>query len=194
MAEAKSFVNDPSGYTKGAIDGAWNEGKRLLTTEQGNGELVPKVVSAILLKKAGGKLGRTKSPGGKSQKSTVGENKTGVSNPVEVPFEDVKTPPLIYREGNPSPGNLTARAIDEGNLSFRDSLSNPFPLKEGQRPVFRPNQPYFSIDTSKLPADSVIPDNKPPGHVSVKGVSPEVLKDAVSERGKFPKKDETEND
>lgn len=69
-------------------------------------------------------------------------------------------------------------------------LSNPYPLREGQRPVFRPGEPYFGIDTSKLPPESVIYDNKPPGHVSVQNVTPEELQQAANEtniRGKCPK-------
>lgn len=96
-------------------------------------------------------------------------------------------PSTIFREGNPSPGNLTPRSVDEGILSFRDSLSNPWPLQPGQRPVFRPGEPYFQIDTTKLPPGSVIPDNIPPGHVGVQNVAAKILKDAVSGRGKLPK-------
>jgi RHS repeat-associated protein len=100
---------------------------------------------------------------------------------------DESIPGIIYREGDPNPGNLTPRAVDEGNLSFRDSLSNPVPLAAGQRPVLRPGEKYFGIDTSQLPKGSVVYDNVPPGHVSVRGVPPHVLKAAVVERGKFPK-------
>jgi hypothetical protein len=100
-------------------------------------------------------------------------------------------PSVIYREGTPRPGNLTPRAVDDGMLSFRDSLSNPWtPPAErppGWRPVLRPDEPYIGIATSQLPPGSVIPDNVPPGHVSVTGVSVEDLQAAVTERGKFPK-------
>ena len=89
----------------------------------------------------------------------------------------------IYREGTPSPSNLKPRPSDNGKLSFRSSLSNPYPLAEGQRPVFRPNEPYFGIDTSQLPDGSITYDNIPPGHVSVEGVPPDALKKAVTERG-----------
>ena len=95
-------------------------------------------------------------------------------------------PSVIYREGNPSPSNLTPRAIDQGKLSFRDSLSNPYPLAEGQRPVFRPGEPYFGVATSRLPPGSVAVDNEPVGHVYVQNATPGILKDAVIERGKFP--------
>ena len=90
---------------------------------------------------------------------------------------------VIYREGDPSPSNLKTREGEEA-LSFRDSLSNPIESKD--RPVLRPDKKYFGIDTQKLPAGSVVRDNVPPGHVSVKGVDPQTLKDAVVERGKFP--------
>ena len=63
-------------------------------------------------------------------------------------------PSVIYREGTPRPGNLTPRAVDDGMLSFRDSLSNPWvPPAErppGWRPVLRPDEPYIGIDTSQL--------------------------------------------
>ncbi len=98
-----------------------------------------------------------------------------------------RLPSVIYREGTPRPGNLTPRAVDDGALSFRDSLSNPWPLAPGQRPVFRPGEPYIGIDTSRLPPGSVIPDNIPPGHVSVRGVSVDEFLEALIERGKFPK-------
>jgi hypothetical protein len=111
-------------------------------------------------------------------------------------------PPIIYREGNPNPGNLTPRPTDEGVLSFRDSLSNPItpghPGPPGGRPVFRPGEPYIAVDTSQLPAGSVIPDDNPPGHVGVIGVPPEAIKPGVIPKppgppygpggsGKFPK-------
>jgi hypothetical protein len=90
---------------------------------------------------------------------------------------------IIYREGRPNPGNLTPRPSDNGQLSFRSSLSNPYPLPEGARPVFRPGEPYLGIDTSLLPEGSVVYDDVPPGHVFVEGVPPDVLKEAVVERG-----------
>jgi len=93
-------------------------------------------------------------------------------------------PQVIYRRGKPSPSNLKPRSGEDA-LSFRDSLSNPIPKTE--RPVFEPGDDYFGIDTSKLPPRSVMPDNVPPGHVSVQGVTPEQLQQAVIERGRFPK-------
>ena len=93
-------------------------------------------------------------------------------------------PPIIYRGGKPSPSNLK-QGPGEDALSFRDSLSNPLPKTD--RPVFRPGDDYIGIDTSKLPPGSVVPDNVPLGHVSVKGVTPEQLQKAVIERDKFPK-------
>jgi RHS repeat-associated protein len=96
-------------------------------------------------------------------------------------------PSIIYREGTPSPSNLTPRAVDNGNLSFRDSISNPYPLAPGQRPVFRPGEPYFGVNTSKLPSGSIINDQIPPGHVSVRGAPADTIKQAVTGRWKFPK-------
>jgi RHS repeat-associated protein len=96
------------------------------------------------------------------------------------------TPQIIYRSGKTNPGNLT----DPRGLSFRDSLSNPYPLAPGQRPVFGHGDSYFGINTSNLPRGSVIFDNIPPGHVTVTGVTPAILKDAATQtgiRGNFPK-------
>jgi len=93
-------------------------------------------------------------------------------------------PAIIYRSGKPSPSNLQARPGEDA-LSFREALSNPWPMRD--RPVFRPGDDYFGIDTSRLPPGSVLPDHDPPGHVSVLNVSAEALKDAVVERGRFPK-------
>jgi len=100
-----------------------------------------------------------------------------------------EVPDVVYRGGSPSPSNLTPRPSDAGILSFRDSLSNPWPLAPGQRPVFQPGKPYFGVDTDLLPTGSVIPDGVPPGHVSVLRIDPGLLRDAVTDgsRGKFPK-------
>ena len=101
----------------------------------------------------------------------------------EVPCES--KPPILYRKGRPSPSNLKTRP-GEGYVSFRDSLSNPWP-RTGPT-VFPPGADYFGIDTSQLAEGNLIYDNAPPGHVSVQGVSPDVLKNAVipSTRGTFP--------
>lgn len=101
-------------------------------------------------------------------------------------FGDNVVESTIYRGGGTNPGNLTPRPQDNGELSFRGSLSNPWPLPEGQRPPLPAGQPYFGVDTSKLPPGSVIYDDIPPGHVSVKDVPAEVVKDAIIEKGKFP--------
>lgn len=98
--------------------------------------------------------------------------------------ESVFPAPIIYREGAPNPGNLRPRPRDEGKVSFRNSLSNPIP--KGERAVLRPGEPYFAVDTSLLPAECVIRDDNPPGHVSVVNVSPEDLRSAVCDKGKFP--------
>src|SRR5262249_12573738 len=71
-------------------------------------------------------------------------------------------PGQIFREGTPNPSNLRPRPSDQGVLSFRDSLSNPWTPPElrppNWQPVFRPGEPYFSIDTSQLPPGAVYPD------------------------------------
>jgi RHS repeat-associated protein len=89
---------------------------------------------------------------------------------------------LIYRSGAPSPSNLRP---GPSGLSFRDSLSNPYPA--GPRPVFRPGDDYIVVDAAKLPPGSVIRDNVPPGHVSVHGVDLKTLRDAIVGRGRIPR-------
>jgi RHS repeat-associated protein len=96
-----------------------------------------------------------------------------------------QVPAVIYRAGTPSPSNLTPRAVDSGVLSFRSSLSNP--INSASRPVLGPGETYIGIDTSQLPPGSVVADDVPPGHVSVVGVSPQELRAAVIQRGRFPK-------
>jgi RHS repeat-associated protein len=90
---------------------------------------------------------------------------------------------MIYRAGGGSPSNLKTRAGEDA-VSFRDSLSNP--IESAARPVMRPGDPYIGVDVSMLPPGSVIRDNVPVGHVSVQA-TPEQIKGAIVERGKFPK-------
>jgi RHS repeat-associated protein len=94
-------------------------------------------------------------------------------------------PPIIYRQGGSNPGNFVPRPIDEGALSFRDSLSNP--IDAAAKPVMNPGKPWVAVDTTKLPPGSVIPDGVPPGHVTVIGATPQELQDAVIDTGKFPR-------
>jgi hypothetical protein len=54
------------------------------------------------------------------------------SAPNVLPEANLEIPRYIDREGTPSPGNLAPRADDKGMLSFRSTLSNPFPLEPGQ--------------------------------------------------------------
>ena len=92
----------------------------------------------------------------------------------------------IYREGGRSPSNLKPRPGED--LSFRDSLSNPYPTPPGGRPVFRPGKQYIEVDASKLPPGSVHPDNVPPGHVTVRRTVPwEMIRQAIMRVGRFPK-------
>jgi hypothetical protein len=90
----------------------------------------------------------------------------------------------LFRSGGKNPGNLTPRPGEEG-LSFRDSLSNPYP--KGDRPVFRPGDKYIEVDPLRLPPGSVMRDNIPPGHVTVSPSPVEVLIDAIIKQGRFPK-------
>jgi hypothetical protein len=90
----------------------------------------------------------------------------------------------IYRAGDASPSNLTPRPGEKG-LSFRDSKSNPYP--KGARPVFPPGGKYIEVDPTRLPPGSVIPDNLPPGHVTVLPAPLEVLRNAIMGKRRFPK-------
>jgi hypothetical protein len=105
---------------------------------------------------------------------------------VDSESSDPGIPRVIYRAGKPNPGNFKPRAIDNGNLSFRDSLSNPWPRSPDDRPVFSIGESYFGVDPSRLPPGTVARDDNPPGHLVVGEVSPDVLRAAVVERGKFP--------
>ena len=97
-------------------------------------------------------------------------------------------PGIIYRAGRTNPSNLKPRQMDEGMLSFRDSISNPWPLEPGERPVFSPGDDFIAVDSTKLPDGSVVFDNNPPGHVSVNGIltSVETIKNAVLGIFRFP--------
>ena len=85
----------------------------------------------------------------------------------------------IYRAGRTNPGNLTPRAGEEG-LSFRNSLSNP--IGSSQRPVFRPGDDYIAVDVARLPKGSATLDDQPPGHVTVRGTTPDEVRAAVIDR------------
>ena len=97
---------------------------------------------------------------------------------------DSGVPETLYRNGRPSPGNVKQRPGEDG-VSFWDRLANPWPLLPGQQPVFPAGKPYFSIDPSKLPGGSNVA-TPPEGHWIVKDVPPDVIKEAVRERGAFP--------
>jgi RHS repeat-associated protein len=89
---------------------------------------------------------------------------------------------VIFRSGGTNPGNITG-----ADLSFRNSLSNP--IDAADNPVFAPGDKYFGADVSKLPEGSAVLDNNPPGHVTVNAPA-QAIKDAVVEKGKFPKTDQ----
>ena len=75
--------------------------------------------------------------------------------------------------------------MDEGLLSTRDSLSNPWPLN-GERPPLPAGQPIQVIDPSMLPKGSVVLDGYPngtqaAGHVSIgPDVPAQTVKNAIS--------------
>ncbi len=58
----------------------------------------------------------------------------GTSTALAAPVVATESVPgVIYREGTPRLGNLTPQAVDDGMLSFRDSLSNPW-VPPAERP------------------------------------------------------------
>jgi len=78
---------------------------------------------------------------------------------------------------------LVPRPKDNGELSFRDSISNAL----GEEPVLRSGKEFIAVDISKLPPGSVIWDNVPDGHVSVKNVPLEIMQDALIGKWTFPR-------
>jgi RHS repeat-associated protein len=90
---------------------------------------------------------------------------------------------LFYRAGKTNLGNFKLRPGEAG-LSARDTLSNPWPLAPGQRPVFRLGDSYVEIDPAKLPIDSW--EIEPDGHVSITA-APEVIQNAIIGKGALPK-------
>jgi hypothetical protein len=127
----------------------------------------------------------TARPTQRARTTSLGGASSSIAVLVVAAETESELPSVIYREGTPRPGNLTPRPVDNGALSFRDTLSNP--IGSAERPVLRPGEPYIGIDTSRLPPGSDVVDNVPPGHVSVTGVSVEEYLEALIERGKFPK-------
>ena len=91
----------------------------------------------------------------------------------------------LYRAGGRNLGNFRLRP-GETMISARTTLSNPWPLAPGQRPVFRLGDDYVEIDPAKLPGDSFTIDVEPDGHVSITA-APEVIQNAVVARGRLPK-------
>ena len=76
------------------------------------------------------------------------------------------------------------RTEDGGRLSFWQSLDA---VIDGAA-VFKPGDEYIIVDANLLPAGTVIFDNDPPGHVSVIGVQPDVLR-ALARRAKISSKE-----
>jgi len=93
---------------------------------------------------------------------------------------------LIYRGGGKSPSNFKLRPGEKG-LSFRDSLSNPWPLKPGERPVFRPGDEYVVLNPAKIQLGRIIYDSRPPGHVTIEDPVTAELIEAIEAKGRFPK-------
>jgi RHS repeat-associated protein len=82
----------------------------------------------------------------------------------------------VFRSGT----SMRARAVDEGKLSARNTLSNEM----GKPPLFRPGQTATEIDVSKLPPGSARLDT-PGGHVSITA-SEEEVKKAIIQRIRLP--------
>jgi hypothetical protein len=56
---------------------------------------------------------------------------------------------VIYRGGGTNPGNY--KPGKDGVVSLRDSLSNPWPLKPGESPVFGHGDSWAGVKTCDLP-------------------------------------------
>ena len=97
-----------------------------------------------------------------------------------------KVPDRIYRQGRSNDSAIKDIRVDADGTSFRDSLSNSLPA-DGPA-VLKPGKQYIGVDTTKLPPGSVVVDNIPPGHVSVKATAEEIVQaiDKASS-GKFPR-------
>lgn len=94
----------------------------------------------------------------------------GVMNRLAAPPPE--PPPFVFRGGTAGEKNLFPRPSDNGMLSTRDSLSNPWPLEPGQQPPLPLGKPIQVIETSRLPPGTVIRDGvpygpQPAGHVSI---------------------------
>ena len=92
-------------------------------------------------------------------------------------------PPRIYRSGRYNESAAKDIRVDADGVSFRDSISNPFPKPENL--PMRPG-PYIIVDPSKLPPGTVIPDGVPPGHVTVTATLKEIVEGMVG-HGSLPK-------
>jgi hypothetical protein len=117
--------------------------------------------------------------------ATNSMRRTLLENAVEPDtIRDEPEPKRLYRSGKPSPSNLKAMPGEDG-VSYLDRLANPWPLPPGRQPVFPGGKDWHAIDPARLPSGSVVP-TPPEGHWIVKDNPPEMIREAVVERGTFP--------
>jgi RHS repeat-associated protein len=117
----------------------------------------------------------------------------GEGPPAGTAAETCECPDVIYRGGGTNPGNFEPGS--DGGVSFRDSLSNPYPQDDGQ--IFYHGRQWSAVRTCDLPNGSVVVDGGtgiyPAGHISVRGVPPTDLSIAAKAAketglgGRFPR-------
>ena len=112
----------------------------------------------------------------------------GVDDPLQPgPATNMKPPAQRVEhvmELKPDICSLDMGSMNMGGYVF---VNTPSHLEAMAVPVFPPGGRYIEVDPSKLPSGTVIPDNVPPGHVTVRPISPQILKDAIIGKGTFPK-------
>jgi len=85
-------------------------------------------------------------------------------------------PQRIFRSASGSPDSLTPRPgiddLPDGGLSFWDSIDH-----------IKPGDKYVEVDTGRLRNLRVVPDNSPPGHVTVRPPTLSDLRAWAASRG-----------
>ena len=195
MAEVTKWLNEHPDYDLFADPTAWIEVNGqiqprnfyvhyayvLWRADRGEGELLVRQSSAMSAAISGGKFQAAFKKDGIPWEAVATDVMIGAAWVFGTALRDGGT--IIYRGGGRSPNNLVPRPKDNGELSFRDSISNAL----GEEPVLRSGKEFIAVDISKLPPGSVIWDNVPDGHVSVKNVPLEIMQDALIGKWTFPR-------
>jgi hypothetical protein len=85
---------------------------------------------------------------------------------------------VIFRTGSQTEAALT----DASGVSFRESVSS----SADKMQVFRPGEKIWAVDTTKLPANSVVADGVPAGHVSVDATAAEIRGATIPQSAENP--------